>query len=261
MTKSHIGQFACYQTGDIVCGKISKLGTWEVDATNALRPFMGPSTVFVDVGSNVGWYTFTMARTHDVVAYEPFEKNLKLQAVTRCLQPALARRIELHGHGLSNKNQTCDLYQVLGVNEGDTHSVCDETKRKAMLMDRTYHYQKLGTASLRLLDDVASPSLFAAEKVMKVDIEGHEYEMLRGADRFLSQGSPPKALFVEVFQLAAKKPLLDQFLLAKGYSARPVGGGQNVLYVRAGEHARRGVQNQQQHADAPVRPHIRGPHF
>ena len=62
------------------------------------------------------------------------------------------------------------------------------------------NYSKLGTSIVRRLDDVASPRLVNARKVMKIDIEGHEYEMLLGARKFLCAPMAPVAIFMEVFQ-------------------------------------------------------------
>ena len=230
---TNIGSFACYKRGDIVCHHLAMNGHWEDEVIRLLEPFMGPDTIFVDVGSNVGWYSFSVAKTHRVVAFEPFLANLQLQNATRCLQPALARNIELHRHGLSNVSQVCDLYQVPDVNHGDTHSVCDEGARRFFETHKKYKYEKLGRSELSRLDDVASPSLFAADKVLKVDIEGHELEMFMGAPRFLSRahGSPPKAVFVEVNQLGPKRQLLDNLLRATGYVLRGAPDTDNLLYV------------------------------
>ena len=107
---SDLGKFACYKHGDIVCQQIWSRGSWEMHHVKAFEPFTEPDFTFVDVGSNVGWYTFWMARTHRVVAFEPFASNLALQNATRCAHPDLAQHITLHPFGLSNATRRCDLY-------------------------------------------------------------------------------------------------------------------------------------------------------
>ena len=101
---------------------------------NALGPYLDADTVFVDVGSNVGWYTFHMARTHQVEAFEPFLKNLQLQNPTRCLHPDIAQNIRPssvwaleHDEALRiiNTRSIFKLHQIPTVNHGDTHTACD----------------------------------------------------------------------------------------------------------------------------------------
>lgn len=227
--QSTIGPFACYRRGDIVCSTIRSTRTWEHDVLTALRPHMTPRTVFVDVGSNVGWYAYTVAQSHDVVAFEPFHKNLLLQNATRCLQPDRAARVRLLPYGLSDRAQTCDLFQQEDVNHGDTHTVCTDAQRAAFSRKG---YKRLGRASYARLDDVAWPALLAAEKVVKVDIEGHEYDMLRGATRFLAEGTPPRAWYVEVFQLGDRKAKVVDLFRANGYELRSAPAANNYLFVR-----------------------------
>mgnify|MGYP002878530285 CR=1 FL=1 len=79
------------------------------------------------------------------------------------------------------------------------------------------NYSKLGTSIVRRLDDVASPRLVNARKVMKIDIEGHEYEMLLGARKFLCAPMAPVAIFMEMFQLGLKKQAAVDLLESCGY--------------------------------------------
>lgn len=211
---SILGKFACYASGDIVCSTIRASQRWETTAMDALHPYLDASTVFVDVGSNVGWYTFYMAQTHRVEAFEPFVKNLELQRATRCLHPDLSRNIRLHPFGLSNTTKHCSLFQNPTVNHGDTHTACGPAKQASFLL---HGYQKLGTSIVRRLDDVASPMLVNARKVMKIDIEGHEYDMLLGAREFLCAPMAPVAIFMEVFQLGRKKEAAIDLLKSCGY--------------------------------------------
>ena len=214
---SNIGDFACYKGGDIVCNQIKLNKEWDPFALNALMPYMTPNTTLIDVGSNVGWYAFLAAhRNFNVVAFEPFSKNIELQNSTRCLQPKLASRITVYPFGLSSRTIHCSLHQNPKVNFGDTHTACDD-KSKARFEKKGY--PKLGESVMHRLDDVATYTLRkATDNVMKVDIEGHEYEMMLGARDFVCGSSAPKAIFIEVFQLAHKKRMLVDMLTNCGYS-------------------------------------------
>ena len=133
---------AIYGKGDIVSSTIERGGSWETKATDSLNPYVRPDTVFVDIGANIGWYTFVMAaRNHSVVAFEPFAKNVELQKTTLCLNPKLAQRVTQIPHGLAESEQQCDLVQVPSVNFGDTHSVCGTPEEVAA---RTARWKKNG---------------------------------------------------------------------------------------------------------------------
>ena len=224
-----LGKFACYAKGDIVCNSIITTKTWENKVLHVLKKYMKQDTIFVDVGSNVGWYTFHMAQTHKVVAFEPFFKNLMLQDTTRCFNPLLANRIELNRIGLSDKIQRCNLYQIESINIGDTHTVCTDEERYSFKKNK---YMRLATTKLDKLDDVASNDLLNAHKVMKIDIEGHEYSMLLGAENFFTMGTPPVAVYIEVFQLGENKPKVVDFFKTKGYSLMSLESESNYLFIR-----------------------------
>jgi FkbM family methyltransferase len=213
---SILGHIACYKKGDIVCNTIRSTLQWEAGALDALTPYITPDTIMVDVGSNVGWYAFLAAsRNISVVAFEPFQYNLAIQNATRCMHPRLASRITLHPFGLSDQALHCSLHQQPAVNFGDTHTACDVPMREAFTKNG---YVQLGESNMYRLDDIVTPALANARKVMKIDIEGHEYEMLSGARTFLCHAHAPKAVYMEVFQLAYKKKLAVDLLTSCGYT-------------------------------------------
>ena len=228
---STLGPFACYTGGDIVCDTIRRTQKWEMEVLDALYPYMTPNTTFVDIGSNVGWYSLAAARTNRVESFEPFSSNLLLQNASFCKHPSLSSRIVLHPFGLSDKERRCDLYQIPSINFGDTHAACDPEQIRRL---RENGYMKLGESNMRRLDDVASSSLLNAEKVVKIDIEGHEYEMLLGAKKFFCTKERPNAVYVEVFQLGEKLPLLTSFFRKCGYTLSSPKTAPNHLYVRKG---------------------------
>ena len=78
-------RMAVRRGGDIVSNTIRTTGVWEVHPWKALKPFMSPQTVFVDIGANIGWHTLNLARRgHDVVAFEPFASNLAMLNASLC---------------------------------------------------------------------------------------------------------------------------------------------------------------------------------
>lgn len=227
-------ELAIYKKGDIVSDNIRKSGTWETHPWNALKPYMSASTVFIDIGANIGWYTLNLARSHNVVAFEPFESNLALLNASLCANPSLKLRIRVMAHGLSDKATRCDLYQDPSVNFGDTVSACDGEggDQKRIGLGKA-GYQKLGEMRAHRLGDVADAALLQANKVVKMDVEGHEYEVILGAERFFTTGNQPLAVYAEVFQLGTKREPFIAKLKEWGYETKASKDDNDALFVRS----------------------------
>ena len=215
----------------------------------------------LDIGSNVGFHTFNWSRTHDVFAFEPFERNLRLQNLTRCLEPALAARIRLYPIGLSRKASRCELYQIEAgkrANVGDTHSVCGDDEAQ-LAAERApilkMGYAKLGESRVATLDAIAPRSLYGREKVLKIDVEGYEYNALLGAQKLMSTGRPPRAVHAEVMQLGADKRKFFEMMRGWGYEPRDVrqpnsaaaDDAKDVLFVLGEERQRKSRAARPQH--------------
>jgi len=225
---------AVYKKGDIVSDAIRKSGTWETHPWKALKPYMSAGTIFVDIGANIGWYTLNLARHHNVVAFEPFASNLALLNASLCANPLLKTRVSVMAHGLSDTATRCDLYQVPSVNFGDTVSACDgdggQGKREGL---EKAGYSKLGEMRAYRLGDVADDALLQAEKVVKMDVEGHEYAVIQGAERFFTTGNRPLAVYAEVFQLGANKAPFFAKLKEWGYVTKNGMDDNDALFVHA----------------------------
>ena len=60
-----------------------------------LAAHMTPQTVVVDIGSNIGLYSYAFAsRGVEVFGFEPFVRNVAVQRVTGCINPELAARCQ-----------------------------------------------------------------------------------------------------------------------------------------------------------------------
>ena len=232
----HGFHMAIYKADDGVSSQVRAHGTFERGLFSLLLPFAEPetkppfSTWFVDIGANLGWWSFRMAsRGHAVVAFEPFASNLRLQNLTRCLNPDLAVRITTHEHGLSDRHAKCRLYQRPkggAANYGDTHTVCSHPSETQASTLETRAMVVLGSTHVKRLDDVVSPALLAARKVVKMDVEGYEALVIGGAERFLTEGQPPVAMLIEV---SHNQSSFTRHLAKLGYE-RLESHGNNFLY-------------------------------
>ena len=173
-----------YPANDIVSNAI-KAGGWEQPEIEqflwamhqTLPPDAPPTDLFVDIGANVGWFTLNIAsRGYQVDAFEGMESNQKLIEATKCANPDLRSKINLHKHGLGSESKTCYVFSGLD-NEGDGVTECAWKSEEEAKKRVPANYALRGKIEITRLDSVLKTSI----KAMKMDTEGYEPFILEGA--------------------------------------------------------------------------------
>lgn len=151
---------------------LSRFGSYEPEVGSALSQLVTPSTTFVDVGANVGYFTLLLARSaRRVYALEPLEpvfRRLKRNVDINGLENVVALNV-----GASKERGTIRLFKSR-ISPGHDSSV-----------RRSEHGNPREFDAVRL-DDVVDPR---GDVVMKVDVEGSEMDVLLGARRLIASGS------------------------------------------------------------------------
>lgn len=193
-----------YENNDIVSNSILNSGTWEMDKVNMFHKlFIDYSNkykiplsdlTFVDIGANIGWFTFCLAAIGvNVIAFEPMEDNIELIRESMCLQENLksgiSDRITLHAHGLGIRNETCIIYSH-DINVGDGHVKCIGANEKNHDLEIPLDYTIKGRIPVFRLDDVLKNNVDGKHiVVLKMDTEGYEGNVLQGGEQlFLQEG-------------------------------------------------------------------------
>jgi FkbM family methyltransferase len=171
-----------------------------------LPQLVSPGLVSVDVGANNGAYTYHLARlSRSVVAYEP------LPELAQFLRRCQFRNTTVVPRALSDASGSAELFvpvfegrPALGLTRLERGFDAEYTARPA-------------TNSLRVdvarLDDEGLTNV----GFIKIDVEGHELSVLRGAARLLGNERPN--LLVEAEQRHIAFPIVDlfQYLHGHGY--------------------------------------------
>jgi FkbM family methyltransferase len=171
-------------------------GEWEPHVTNEFRKRLAPGDVCVDVGAHVGYYTLLASRLvgsgGHVYAFEP---------VPACNR-ALRHNLELNGRAnvtvfdvAAGAREATEVLLVAPGANPETSSVSqrvleDPHGGEASQFTRT-------DVRTRAVDAVLPRARFTRVRVLKVDVEGFEVEVLRGVEGILSAGAPI-AVFVEL---------------------------------------------------------------
>ncbi len=194
-----------------------------------LALLLAPEDTFVDVGANVGFYSSTLSRLgllYPQMRFYAFEAN---RDTAKRLRLSLeGRNVQIFDFALSS--QDAELEFVEGSSsatfgfKGDMHD--------QQIPNRTQRVQA------RRLDNVG---VVGDSIVMKIDVEGHERQVLDGASGLFRDGRV-KAVYLDGY----RDDSLPQYLASKGFllydgrNLNPHGYEYHLLAIHRAHLARRG---------------------
>ncbi|MDX2216783.1 MAG: FkbM family methyltransferase [Oculatellaceae cyanobacterium bins.114] len=196
----------------IVTSVLLAEGDWFEAEMEFWRDQIQPGMTVIDVGANVGVYTFSAARrvgaSGRVLAVEPFS------GCVQCLQ------------------ETCRVNNLSWVTvcagaASDRNSTLRLSLRSASELNRVVaEDEELETSEFEEIPCFTLDHLLERENLsrvdwLKIDAEGHELQVLMGSDRLLTEFAP-KILYENVAGLStadeyASNTDVAEFLIAKGY--------------------------------------------
>jgi len=169
------------------------LGDLEVPVQEALHRTVAPGAIVFDVGANIGFFALLAARLAGpggrVVAFEPVPE-VAGYARAAARSNALDDRVEIRTQAVGEHSGTAALHVV-------------SEPSWSHLASRGRHPDTVATIDVEVVTldgllDAGEP----APGVIKLDVEGAEVEVLRGASRLLAEHRP--ALIVELHETNAE---------------------------------------------------------
>ena len=178
---------------------------WGEHELSALRAILAPGGTAVDVGANQGFFAFAFSQIADRV--EAFEPNPDYAAFARGM---LGRRARVHAVALSN-HAGRGRFAVPLSEEGEVLHLGGALAQANGADARTMHFE----VDVHTLDSYG----FTDVRVIKVDVEGSEMDVLEGARETILRDRP--ALIVELLTGAHADPvaLTQTICEALAYSA------------------------------------------
>lgn len=216
-------RIACTMNADAVCQSLRRHGQWEPhifhavdDAAKFLRS-SGRTPLFLDVGANVGTFALRMAgEGHETYAFEMLPTNVQMLHTSMCLNGFT--NFSIHQVALDEARRGC---KMISGGQDDNDGILDCTFRSDEEMQP---YVSLGDVTTRTLDEIWDETLLpqrlavGAIPVVKLDIEGAEYRVLRSATKLLSHPNRPMFIIAEVWK-TMDLGLLWQTMRPHGYVA------------------------------------------
>jgi len=166
----YVDKFYFYKNDTIIGQSLRHYGEYTELEIELLKNFIKPHWAIYDIGANIGYHTVAFAKLgKHVYAFEPNKKNLKLlEKNTKKLE-----NVTVYDVACSNSVGTLhvqDFDTNVPGNYGEMLIKEDGQECKSITIDE--------------LDDVYGPDL------LKIDVEGHELQVLRGAIKTITEFNP-----------------------------------------------------------------------
>ena len=205
---------------------IFTLGAFERDTLKALEALVRRGAVVLDVGANIGAHTLHLARLVGekgrVIAFEPTDFAIaKLRANLRA-NPELEKRVELHQAFLVGK-AGAPIDAAVASSWPVDGTAADDAQMGSRAMN-------VSGASATTLDSVMAASGDPDVQLIKMDVDGHELDVLEGARVLLERRRPiiVMELAPYVFHPPERFDQMVNVLAGSGYVFRPLGSTRDL---------------------------------
>lgn len=159
-------------------------------------------TEIIDVGANIGYNSLMFSDYGPVYAFEPlFHKIVKMNVENNKLKHTM-HAIPV---ALSNENKTTKMYMANRVKETGLRNYGGSS----MYTFEGTDYSTETVVECRRLDDIYKGSV----SFMKIDVEGHELEVLKGAENTIKRCNPTILIEIHDFQNSE----VPKYLKSLGY--------------------------------------------
>ncbi len=156
-------------------------GTRERDKKFILEQIVKKNMKVFDIGANIGYYTIFLAKSlasGRILAIEPSIENVKLCERNINLNNLDTKRIKFLNAAVSNKDSVKNFHISSQTN---LHTLNTEGSSKRFL---TGEVRKINTFSINYLS-----KKFFSPDLIRMDVEGHEHEIILGMMSYIKSGS------------------------------------------------------------------------
>ncbi|MBT8220951.1 MAG: FkbM family methyltransferase [Bacteroidia bacterium] len=160
-------------------------GTYEKGTLDIIGKILQKGDVFVDVGANIGLMSIyasgIVGDQGRVISFEPNPETRRILENNIALNDI--QNIKVEGYALSNENKQSRIYERWDVNRGGASLIEPSSPKKS------YDIHEIVFSEYFDIHDII--------KLIKIDVEGFELNVLRGAREFIKASKYPPALIVE----------------------------------------------------------------
>jgi FkbM family methyltransferase len=218
LTRSGAKLSVDYTNLDIYVTVLNNGGCWDKAVMDCCNTLLRPGDVFYDIGANAGVFALDFAKAVpnlDVYAFEP--------------QPTLARHLRLSV--AENGFDRVRLFEVLlGSSEGTGSLYITSHAVHASTIPREHKFEQI-KVPMRTLDALIRQNEVRPPDVIKIDVEGAELDVFKGASHLLHTYRPSIVFEADANmsrQGYSLKDLMALLRAAEDYKFFVVGGDDGI---------------------------------
>ncbi len=172
--------------GSVIEKIIIEEGIFDKAVLDLMSDFMRPNTRAIDVGANIGAYTIPLAKLFPTVDIHSFEPNPYVaDRLNKNISVNQIANVTIHQEGLSNNIGSATLYAIKPSEDRPYNLGLSSIAKSAVLDQDTEEVDiTINTVDNIFLDSEKDIS------VMKIDVQGFEHEVLKGAEMTVKKFNP-----------------------------------------------------------------------
>jgi FkbM family methyltransferase len=189
---------------------------YERQTKAALRRLVSPGSLVLDIGANIGAHTLHLAElvgpAGRVMAFEPTDFAFRKLSRNLELNPSLAARVQAY-HCFLTANDGTSVPDAI-------YSSWPLARQAGLHAKHLGREMKTEQAQARSLDSMLSEHADRKVQLVKLDVDGFECDVLRGATAMLRDARPVFVMELAPYVLEERGSSLDQllsFFLPNGY--------------------------------------------
>lgn len=157
--------------------EIYSLGFYEVGTVDVIDKCLEPNDVFIDVGASIGLMSLFASKkctNGKIFSFEPQKERFEI--ISKNVELNKCKNVQIFNNGLGDKEAQLQLHtDVFSPSIVDI----ENSKGKSELID------------ILVLDNVLLSKGVEKVKFIKIDVEGFELNVLKGAEKLLSRKDAP----------------------------------------------------------------------
>lgn len=216
----YLGRQILFDPSTVIGGLVLSFGEFEKKEMELCKEYISEASIVLDVGANIGLHSIyfsDLAKRGSVLAFEPSLATFALLLDNVANIP----NIVPINMAVSDTGQIADFHHM----SDNAYSGLVDTKRKEVISIIKVPCMKV--------DDVVSGLGLDRVDFVKIDVEGLEFEVLKGMVDVILKYKP--VIFCEIYQGKHSNQKPDEtvkFLIGKGYRALVVRKGKLVDYEK-----------------------------
>ncbi len=191
---------------DLVMVTILRVGSWQPEIWDSMSSSLSEGSVFLDVGAHIGYFSMKasprVGKTGNVLAFEPNPETLQL--LRDNVSASHAENVIVEPIACTDREQMLTLYAGPPSNTGMSSLASENVPLEGP--------PRLYTVRARKIDEVVRELKLTRVDAIKIDVEGAEAYVLRGAANTLKQFHPKVVVEVVASQLAAMHSTPDDVI-------------------------------------------------